>query len=168
MNVKRKSIAVVVIDVYSVHVDVGGLNIYFQTKNIFLFLFLVGRGLANCYLETPPNTPSSNQDEYEYNSEESGFEQKLSLSSPADDRQQTTSLPFSSGVTMRETVSKRPTSASVINGTAFKMMSISGNQCARCSKTVYSAEEVKAAGKVKAFKFNEFSIEIKQKVLVVS
>lgn len=109
----------------------------------------LGRGLANCYLETPPNTPNSNQDESESNSDESAFEQKLSLSSPDDDRHQTASLPFSSGITAREKtpVTKRPTSTSVINGTAFKMMSISGNTCPRCSKTVYSAEEVKAAGK---------------------
>jgi CxxC motif-containing protein len=44
--------------------------------------------------------------------------------------------------------SQRPPSASLTNGAAFKMMSISGNICPRCSKTVYSAEEVKAAGKV--------------------
>ncbi|UJR09195.1 hypothetical protein I4U23_013443 [Adineta vaga] len=34
-----------------------------------------------------------------------------------------------------------------ISGVGFKMMSISQNICPRCSKTVYSAEEVKAAGK---------------------
>jgi hypothetical protein len=35
----------------------------------------------------------------------------------------------------------------------FKMISISGNICPRCSKTVYLAEEVKAAGKVKYTNF---------------
>lgn len=129
-----------------------------------MFRYLVGRGLANCYLETPPNTPNSNQDESESNSDESAFEQKLSLSSPDDDRHQTASLPFSSGITTREKtpVTKRPTSTSVINGTAFKMMSISGNTCPRCSKTVYSAEEVKAAGKVNyKIRWIFLSIEIK-------
>jgi CxxC motif-containing protein len=59
-------------------------------------------------------------------------------------------MTFLSGVATRQTIPtvNRPTSASVTNGTAFKMMSISGNICPRCSKTVYSAEEVKAAGKV--------------------
>lgn len=60
-------------------------------------------------------------------------------------------MPFYGGVTTRQTVSNtsRPTSTNVTNGSAFRMMSISGNTCSRCSKTVYSAEEIKAAGKVK-------------------
>ena len=37
------------------------------------------------------------------------------------------------------------------------MMSISGNTCPRCSKAVYSAEEVKAAGKVTHSLFFLFS-----------
>ena len=61
------------------------------------------------------------------------------------------SVTYIGGVTTRQTM---PTIQSTIinnltNGSAFKMMSISGNICPRCSKTVYSAEEVKAAGKVK-------------------
>jgi hypothetical protein len=56
-----------------------------------------------------------------------------------------------SSVTKRQTIpaTNRQTSASITSGAAFKMMSISGNICPRCSKTVYSAEEIKAAGKVK-------------------
>jgi hypothetical protein len=41
------------------------------------------------------------------------------------------------------------TSESVTNATSFKTMSISRNICPRCSKAVYSAEEVEAARKVK-------------------
>jgi hypothetical protein len=48
----------------------------------------------------------------------------------------------------------------MINASAFKAMSISGNICPRCSKTVYSAEEVKAAGKVKQFKFFHYKSQI--------
>jgi hypothetical protein len=126
----------------------------------------VGRGLATSYLETPLNSPNSNEEETESNSElsntdSSSFDQKTSINSSDDDYRRSTSLAFSSGVTTRQTMPtvNRPTSASVINGTAFKAMSISGNICPRCSKTVYSAEEVKAAGKVK--QFNSFILNLK-------
>ncbi len=64
---------------------------------------------------------------------------------------QMNSITYIGGVTTRQALSntQRSPSTSLTNGTAFKMMSISGNICPRCSKTVYSAEEVKAAGKVK-------------------
>jgi hypothetical protein len=57
------------------------------------------------------------------------------------------SVTYIGGVTTKQTVStiQRPP---ITNGSSFKMMSISGNICPRCSKTVYSAEEIKAAGKV--------------------
>jgi CxxC motif-containing protein len=58
-------------------------------------------------------------------------------------------------ITTRQTIPtvNRPTSVGVTSGAAFKMMSVSGNICPRCSKAVYSAEEVKAAGKVKYTNF---------------
>ncbi len=117
-------------------------------------------------MDTPPSSPSSNREETDssnglLNTDDNSFQQETSTgSSPShassdDDSRhsnsQSTSMTYLGGVTTRQTVpsANRPTSASVTNGTAFKMMSISGNICPRCSKTVYSAEEVKAAGKVK-------------------
>ena len=112
-------------------------------------------------METPPSSPSSNRDDNGLvNTDDKHFQAKTSTgSSPShassdDDSRHTnsrgTSLTFPTGVTARQAVptTNRPTSANVTNGTAFKTMSISGNVCPRCSKTVYSAEEVKAAGKV--------------------
>ncbi|CAF1657286.1 unnamed protein product, partial [Adineta ricciae] len=62
---------------------------------------------------------------------------------------QMNSVTYIGGVTTRQTISTPPRSVtnSITNGTAFKMMSVAGNICPRCSKPVYSAEEVKAAGK---------------------
>jgi hypothetical protein len=121
--------------------------------------FLVGRGIANSYLsnlETSPDTPNSNLDQIDSNSEitntdDSSFDQKTSDDDSRFNNPQNTRRSYQSEVTTRETIpaANRPTSASVTNGTAFKMISISGNICPRCSKAVYSAEEVKAAGKVK-------------------
>jgi hypothetical protein len=63
---------------------------------------------------------------------------------------QMNSVTFIGGVTTRQTMPTmpRPSSANLTNGSSFRMKSTSGNICPRCSKTVYSAEEVKAAGKV--------------------
>ena len=76
-------------------------------------------------------------------------------------------MTFPTGVTARQAMPtvNRPTSASVVSGTAFKMMSISGNVCPRCSKTVYSAEEVKAAGRVSQL---EYGISNSNYLLVIS
>ncbi|UJR09197.1 hypothetical protein I4U23_013445 [Adineta vaga] len=123
----------------------------------------VGRGLATALptdLETPPNSPNANSEENDSinelaNSDQNSFTHENSVSSSPsrissdDDSRRTTSMPFVSGVVARQKPStiNRPTSASVTSGAAFKTMSISQNICPRCSKTVYSAEEVKAAGK---------------------
>lgn len=122
-----------------------------------MILLLVGHGLGTtlpCNTDTPPNSPSSNR--IEINIDNHRHQRKTSTgSSPSrtssdDDSRQTVSMPFASSVTARQkiTTTNRPVSSSVTNGAAFKMMSISQNICPRCSKTVYSAEEVKAAGKV--------------------
>ena len=136
----------------------GGRNSFILKTEDYTSRCLVGRGLATALptdLDTPPSSPSSNKEENNSIIEltNNGFNRETSIgSSPSrtssdDDSRQTTSLPFASGIT----IVNRPASlaaASVTNGTAFKMMTISGNICPRCSKTVYSAEEVKAAGKV--------------------
>ena len=108
---------------------------------------LVGHGLATSYVDTPPTNLESNDDEEtDYRS----YDQKPLTKSSNDDYRQTKSMTYSSEVTKRSTASNnnRPTSVNVSNGTTFKMTSVGGNPCSRCSKTVYSAEEVKAAGKV--------------------
>jgi hypothetical protein len=109
-------------------------------------------------VETPPSSPTLKREESDEltNSDINRFQRKTSIeSSPShassdDDSRHSNSGTFS-GVMTRQTMPtvSRPISASVTNGAAFKMMSISGNICPRCSKTVYSAEEVKAAGKVR-------------------
>jgi hypothetical protein len=126
-------------------------------------------------LETPPSSPSSNREETDSNSgltnpDENHFNRETStgsspshISSDDDSRHsntQSASMPFVTVATARQTISNvnRPTSANVTNGTAFKAMSISGNICPRCSKTVYSAEEIKAAGKVIFFRFSNSKI----------
>ncbi len=120
-------------------------------------------------METPPNSPNSNRDETDSNSaltntDDSGFDKKTSIGSSDDDSRhsnpQSASMTYFSGVTTRQAMpaANRPTSASVKDGTAFKMMSISGNICPRCSKNVYSAEEVKAVGKVNQSNSSFFKI----------
>jgi hypothetical protein len=117
-------------------------------------------------LDTPPSSPSLNRaaepksNGQLINTESDEFQRETSLNSTpsrtsSDDdsrhtNSQMNSVTYIGGVTTRQTVSplQRPPSTSLTNGAAFKMMSISGNICPRCSKTVYSAEEVKAAGKV--------------------
>lgn len=61
-------------------------------------------------------------------------------------------MTYASEVTKRSAapVTQRPTSANVSSGVGFKASSVAGNVCSRCSKTVYSAEEVKAAGNVRS------------------
>jgi hypothetical protein len=117
-------------------------------------------------LDTPPSSPSLNRVEpklngYLINTDNDHSEQKTSLNSTqsrtsSDDdsrysNSQMNGVTYIGGMTARQTMStsQRSPSTSLTNATAFKMMSISGNICPRCSKTVYSAEEVKAAGKVK-------------------
>jgi len=127
----------------------------------------VGRGFgttSSLNLDTPPSSPSLNRVEIKSNDElintdNEQFQRKTSLSSSqsrtsSDDdsrlsNSQMNSVTYIGGVTTRQTIpnNQRPPSASLTNTTSLKMMPISGNICPRCSKTVYSAEEVKAAGK---------------------
>ncbi|CAF1060445.1 unnamed protein product [Adineta steineri] len=117
------------------------------------------RGLAHGFETTSsintdisPTSPSSYRKETHIDNHY--YERKTSTgSSPSrtssdDDSRHTISLPFTAQVTTREKPAtiNRP-SSTIANGSAFKMMNISQNICPRCSKTVYSAEEVKAAGK---------------------
>lgn len=46
--------------------------------------------------------------------------------------------------------------SSSMNLISFKSMFITGNLCPRCSKTVYLAEGIRAAGKVRDFNFYIF------------
>jgi hypothetical protein len=133
----------------------------------------VGRGLgttSSLNLDTPPSSPSLNRKETKLNTEISEtdghrHQRKTSTgsspsrtSSDEDSRHsnsQMNSVTYIGGVTTRQTmpVNPRPSSANLTNGSSFRMKSVSGNICPRCSKTVYSAEEVKAAGKVKRIYF---------------
>ena len=115
-------------------------------------------------LETPPSSPSLHRNDL-INNDDNQSSRTTSLNSTpsrtsSDDdsrlcNSQMNSITFIGGVTTRQTISniQRPPTNNSINGSPFKMMSISGNICPRCSKTVYSAEEVKAAGKVLSFLF---------------
>ncbi|CAF1057282.1 unnamed protein product [Rotaria sp. Silwood1] len=125
---------------------------------------VVSRSLATSFpsnLDTPPSSPSSNREDIDFNSElpnmdDHHFYHKISMhsspsniSSDEDSRNSNLKSTIMSETTTQRTKPNvnRPTSTSVLSGTAFKMMSISGNICPRCSKTVYVAEEIKAAGK---------------------
>jgi hypothetical protein len=131
-------------------------------------------------LDTPPSSPSlhrvesnSNGQLINTNNDESqrkaSFSSTPSRSSSDDDPRQMNSVTYIGGVTTRQTVSiiQRRPSGSLSNGAAFKMMSISGNICPRCSKAVYSAEEVKAAGKVNKNNFLHFVLSVDM-ILVIS
>ncbi len=69
---------------------------------------------------------------------------------------QMNSVTYIGGVTTRQTMptNPRPSSTNLTNGSSFRMKSTGGNICPRCTKTVYSAEEVKAAGKVTKLVFS--------------
>jgi len=115
-------------------------------------------------MDTPPSSPSLNRAEHKSNGQltntenDESYQTKISTFTPSrtpsdeDSRHsnsQMNSVTYIGGVTTRQTVSPLPrqSSSSLTNGTAFKMMSLSEHICPRCSKPVYSAEEVKAAGK---------------------
>ncbi|CAF0921440.1 unnamed protein product [Adineta ricciae] len=99
----------------------------------------VGRGLATSSsfnANTPPASPRMNRD----NQRKISTGSSPSRTSSDDESRYTSSVSSINEAPIRR-VSPSPNSA------AFKMMNISQNICPRCSKTVYSAEEVKAAGK---------------------
>ncbi len=132
------------------------------------FIFLVGRGLgttSSLNLDTPPSSPSLNRTGVSLNTEITEIDghrhqrKRSTGSSPSrtssdeDSRHsnsQMNSVTYIGGVTTRQKMptNSRPSSANLTNGSSFRMKSISVNICPRCSKAVYSAEEVKAAGKV--------------------
>ena len=123
----------------------------------------VGRGIS---MTLPSNSDiltsdsNSNQDDIDINSDLTSAHDDQTHSSTSRISSdggscrgnfQTISLPYQSEITKRRTTSSvnRSTATGISNDRTLKTMSISGNICFRCSKTVYSAEEVKAAGKVK-------------------
>ena len=131
---------------------------------------LVGRGLGQTSvgssLETPPISPNASINEANgptdlSNSDADHSKRSSSLcssqsgaSSSDDSRPSNSSLngiTYIGGVTTSRTSFNVPRPAAVSSangGGSFKLSTIGGNVCPRCSKSVYSAEEVKAAGKV--------------------
>jgi hypothetical protein len=119
-------------------------------------LFLVGRSFGSTLslnLHTPPASPRFNRTETNVNNHR--YERKTSIGSSPSRTSSDDDLPYSYShinkvpyidrITLQK-LNSRPSSTNLI---ALKTRSISGNICPRCSKLVYSAEEVKAAGKVK-------------------
>ncbi len=129
----------------------------------------MGRGFgttSSLNLDTPPSSPSLNRietnlkteitdvDGHRHQRKTSTGSSPSRTSSDDDSRHsnsQMNSVTYIGGVTTRQTIptNSRPSSTNLTNGSSFRMKSTSGNICPRCSKAVYSAEEVKAAGKVK-------------------
>lgn len=129
----------------------------------------VGRGLgttpAGSSLETPPISPNASINEINghielSNSELINTKRSSSLcssqsgtSSNEDSRPSNSSMngvTYIGGVTTSRTsfnIPRPPTISLANGGASFKFSTIGGNVCPRCSKNVYSAEEVKAAGK---------------------
>ena len=162
----RRSIAVDVIVDSLVHTEVSDdLNVCID---IMWMYCIVGRGLGTTMstnLETPPSSPSLSRMRIKLDSEATDVDgprhqRKTSTgSSPSrtssdDDSRhsnsQMNSVTYIGGVTTRQAplTVQRPSSANLTIGSSFRMKSGTGHLCPRCSKPVYSAEEVKAAGKV--------------------
>ena len=70
-------------------------------------------------------------------------------------------ITYINGVSLQQTNSRSPPRKI----SAFKILSMPENTCPRCLKTVYLAEEVKAAGKVSQLKYG---ISISNYLLVIS
>ena len=105
----------------------------------------VGRGFAMSIspgLDTPPNSPSvSRMETHRHERTTSTGSSSPSRASSDDDFRLTNSVTYLTGIN-----NNRPALTNVrLNST------IMGNICPRCSKTVYSAEEIKAIGKVNRF-----------------
>ena len=120
----------------------------------------LGRGLANCYveaIETPPSSPSLSRDEpdsYDHLNHPVNHrheEKNSAESSPPSRTSSEDSGVFLGALKSRQVVTNsspsRPVTSSLPNAAAFRMVSAPANVCPRCSKTVYSAEEVKAVGR---------------------
>lgn len=131
-----------------------------QQSNVFLsFCFpSVGRGLANSLtttIETPPMSPALNRienniDIHRFHRETSTGSSPSRTSSDDDFRQcfyQVQNF-AAQPPTLTNHFNPRINSSSLSSSSSFKMFNNSTNVCPRCSKTVYSAEEVKAIGKV--------------------
>ncbi|CAF0949342.1 unnamed protein product [Adineta ricciae] len=126
----------------------------------------VGRGLGTTLssLETPPSSPSLSRmginlesgatdvDGPRHQRKTSTGSSPSRTSSDDDSRHsnsQMNSVTYIGGVTTRQAplTVQRPSSVNLTTGSSFRMKSGTGHLCPRCSKPVYSAEEVKAAGK---------------------
>lgn len=119
---------------------------------LVIFLRSVGRGLTNSLL-TPPTSPSPSRDEFE---EKRTFPRYASMVPADDENRQAKRNTFAPGTKTRPTLNavfNRSSINSITSGSAFRSLAITTNVCPRCSKTVYSAEEVKAVGKVFFFQF---------------
>lgn len=117
----------------------------------------VGRGLANSLtttIETPPMSPALNRienniDIHRFHRETSTGSSPSRTSSDDDFRQcfyQVQNF-AAQPPTLTNHFNPRINSSSLSSSSSFKMFNNSTNVCPRCSKTVYSAEEVKAIGK---------------------
>ena len=120
----------------------------------------MGRGLgtaSSLHLDTPPSSPSlrrmTDSDGHRLERKTSTGSSPSRTSSDDDSRHSNStmnSVTYIGGVTTRPTMfsNPRPSSTNLSIGSSFRMKTAGGNICPRCSKAVYSAEEVKAAGKV--------------------
>lgn len=146
----------------------------------------VGRGLGSITtltIDTPPISPNSNGTSSSVEStiahlENHRYERKTSTgsspsraSSDEDSRHSNTmmnSVTYIGGVTTRSQlpIMARSSSINLSSGSSFRMKFKPGNQCPRCLKNVYSAEEVKAAGKVNCFLIFFCSIFIRDSIRI--
>ena len=153
----------------------GEYCLIYSVKEIISCLS-VGRGLgtaSSLHLDTPPSSPSlrrmthnistevTETDGHRHQRKTSTGSSPSRTSSDDDSRHSSStmnSVTYIGGVTTRPTMfsNPRPSSTNLSNG-SFRMKTTGGNTCPRCSKAVYSAEEVKAAGKVTHSLFFLFS-----------
>jgi hypothetical protein len=101
-------------------------------------------------LNVNTSTNNSNLNRTEINVDNHRYKRKISIdSSPLDDNSRYNNpyirkVTYIGGIRIQQFNSQ----SSATNLKAFNMISIPRNICPRCSKNVYSAEEVKAVGKV--------------------
>jgi len=101
-------------------------------------------------LNVNTSTNNLNLNRTEINIDNHHYKRKISIGSSSLDDNSRYNNPYIRKVTYIGGIRIQQFNArsSATNLKAFNMISISGNICPRCSKNVYSAEEVKAVGKV--------------------
>ena len=115
----------------------------------------VGRGLgasSSMTTDTPPSSPSLNRvetttDGHRHHRKTSTGSSPSRTSSDDDSRHVQPLTTHRTSACPLTVVNNRPSPSTLTNASSFRVVAAPATICPRCSKTVYSAEEVKAVGK---------------------